>query len=50
MINKGRPLIVGDGNQSRDFVHVFDIVDGLIKIAYSDITHKDAWGLDLGSI
>jgi len=49
MINKGRPLpIVGDGNQRRDFIHVFDIVDGLIKIAYSDITHKDAWELGSG--
>jgi len=49
MINKGRPLpIVGDGNQMRDFVHVFDIVDGLIKIAYSNITHNDAWELGSG--
>lgn len=49
LINKGKPLtIVGDGNQRRDFVHVFDIVDGLIKIAYKDITHRDAWELGSG--
>jgi len=25
--------IVGDGKQTRDFVHVFDLVDGMIKVA-----------------
>ena len=39
---KGEPLpIVGDGNQKRDFVHVYDIVDGLIKIALTDINHNN---------
>ena len=48
-INKGEPLpIVGDGNQRRDFTHVKDIVDGLIKIAFSDIINKDAWELGTG--
>tara|TARA_Y100001936_G_scaffold239173_1_gene271913 strand:+ start:487 stop:1467 length:981 start_codon:yes stop_codon:yes gene_type:complete len=29
----GKPLtIVGDGNQTRDFVHVFDLVEALIKV------------------
>ncbi len=46
---KGEPLpIVGDGNQKRDFVHVYDIVDGLIKIAFTDIKHSDAWELGTG--
>ena len=46
---KGEPLpIVGDGNQKRDFVHVYDIVDGLIKIALTDINHTDAWELGTG--
>ena len=46
---KGEPLpIVGDGNQKRDFVHVYDIVDGLIKIAFTDINHSDAWELGTG--
>jgi UDP-glucose 4-epimerase len=46
---KGEPLpIVGDGKQKRDFVHVHDIVDGLIKIGLSDINHDDAWELGTG--
>ena len=48
-IMKGEPLpIVGDGEQKRDFVHVNDIVDGLKKIAFSDLHHKDAWELGTG--
>ena len=35
---KKKPLpIVGDGNQKRDFTHVYDIVDGLIKIAFQKL-------------
>ena len=46
---EGRTLpIVGDGNQRRDFTHVNDIVDGLIKIASSDIINQDAWELGTG--
>ena len=45
----GEPLpIVGDGNQKRDFVHVYDIVDGLVKIALSELNHEDAWELGTG--
>ena len=29
-------------------MHVHDIVDGLIKIALSDLNHKDAWELGTG--
>lgn len=48
-IIKGEPLpIVGDGEQKRDFVHVFDVVDGLIKIAFSKLNHHDAWELGTG--
>jgi len=48
-IKKGEPLpIVGDGNQRRDFTHVNDIVDGLIRIAFSDLINKDAWELGTG--
>ena len=35
-------------NQKRDFIHVYDIVDGLIKIALKDINHNDAWELGTG--
>ncbi len=48
-IAMGEPLpIVGDGDQKRDFIHVFDIVEGLVKIAFSDFHHKDAWELGTG--
>ncbi len=48
-ILKGEPLpIVGDGEQKRDFVHVYDIVEGLKKIALSDLHHEDAWELGTG--
>ncbi len=48
-IIKGEPLpIVGDGKQRRDFTHVMDIVDGLIKIADSSKKHSDAWELGTG--
>ncbi len=46
---KGEPLpIVGDGSQKRDFVHVHDLVDGLIKIGLSELNHDDAWELGTG--
>ena len=49
-VKKGEPLpIVGDGNQRRDFTHVYDIVDGLIKIAGSNKKHQDAWELGTGN-
>jgi len=48
-IMKGEPLpIVGDGEQKRDFVHVHDIVEGLKKIAFTDLHHEDAWELGTG--
>jgi len=48
-VSKNKPLeIVGDGNQKRDFTHVIDIVDGLIKIAESDVKHDDAWEIGTG--
>lgn len=48
-IKEGKPLtIVGDGNQRRDFTHIIDIVDGLIKIAFSNKTQEDAWELGTG--
>ena len=47
--NKNLPLpIVGDGNQKRDFTHVFDIIDGLLRIANTEIKHKDAWEIGTG--
>ena len=40
--------IVGDGEQRRDFTHVDDIIDGLIKVAFSNEKHEDAWELGTG--
>ena len=48
-VSKNQPLpIVGDGNQKRDFIHVHDIVDGLLKISNSEIKHDDAWEIGTG--
>lgn len=42
--------IIGDGQQQRDFIHVEDIVEGLIKIGLSNETHDDAWELGTGNM
>lgn len=48
-IQQGTPVkIHGDGEQRRDFTHVDDIVDGLIRIAESNEKHEDAWELGTG--
>jgi UDP-glucose 4-epimerase len=48
-ISKGEPILIhGDGEQRRDFTHIDDIVDGLIRIAESDEIHSDAWELGTG--
>ncbi len=49
-IKKNLPLIIhGDGEQRRDFTHIDDIVDGIIKIAASNEKHEDAWELGTGN-
>lgn len=49
-ISRGEPIkIHGDGEQRRDFTHIDDIVDGLIRIAESDEKHEDAWELGTGN-
>lgn len=48
VINNQPLTIVGDGKQRRDFTHVDDIVDGLVKIAQSNKKHDDAWELGTG--
>ena len=48
-VEKNYPItIIGDGEQRRDFTHIDDIVDGLIKVAESDEQHDDAWELGTG--
>lgn len=49
-VRDGQPItIVGDGEQRRDFTHVEDIVDGLIRIAFSQEKADDAWELGTGT-
>jgi len=49
LVAQGLPItIVGDGNQRRDFTHIDDIVDGLLKIGFSTKTTEDAWELGSG--
>jgi len=48
-IMKIEPIpIVGDGEQRRDFTHVNDIVEGLIKIGFSKKTYNYSWELGSG--
>lgn len=48
-IIRGESLsIVGNGKQRRDFTHIKDIVDGIIKIGFSEHSHEDAWELGTG--
>jgi len=46
--NSEKLPIVGDGEQRRDFTHVDDIVDGLVRISQTDKIHDDAWELGSG--
>jgi len=49
LIEEGKPItIVGDGHQRRDFIHVDDIVDALIKVWNQDVVHNDGWELGVG--
>lgn len=48
-IERGEDItIVGDGEQRRDFTHIDDIVDGLIRIGFGNEKHEDAWELGTG--
>jgi UDP-glucose 4-epimerase len=48
-VEKNLPItIVSDGEQRRDFTHVYDIVDGLYKIGISNERHEDGWELGAG--
>ena len=48
-VRDGEPLtIVGDGEQRRDFTHIDDIVDALIKIGFGTESVEDAWELGTG--
>ena len=48
LLNGRPPVIFEDGNQSRDFIHVDDIVDGIVSALESDDTSGRA--LNLGPV
>ena len=49
-VQSGEPItIVGDGEQRRDFTHVYDIVDALLRLNGHDVKPTfDAWELGTG--
>lgn len=48
-IMDSKPITIhGDGEQRRDFTHIDDIIDGLIKVAESQEKNIDAWELGTG--
>ena len=38
MIKAERPIVYGDGSQTRDFIYVSDIIDTLLNLAQSDFS------------
>ena len=49
-VKNGKPITIhGDGEQRRDFTHIDDIVDGLVRVAELNINHEDAWELGTGN-
>ena len=44
----GRLLITGDGEQTRDFIHVYDVVDANLKAALSDVGDGSALNISSG--
>jgi UDP-glucose 4-epimerase len=49
-ISKGEPMLVhGNGKQRRDFTHIGDTIDGLIRIAEYDNVSYEIWELGTGS-
>ena len=49
-VKKDEPILIhGTGRQRRDFTHIEDIVDGLIRIAEYDAVKYEIWELGTGS-
>jgi dTDP-L-rhamnose 4-epimerase len=48
LLNGKPPLIFEDGRQSRDFIHVSDIVEGILKALESDVAVGGSFNLGTG--
>ena len=48
LLNDRPPLIFEDGHQSRDFIHVSDIVDGIVRALHSDAAVGQSINLGTG--
>jgi UDP-glucose 4-epimerase len=46
--NPGKLEIIGTGLQSRDFVHISDVVDALVTVGSEDFTNGQVYNLGLG--
>ena len=50
LFKEGKPLtITGDGTQTRDFIHVEDIVDGLVRCGNSYYARDEHTTFDFGT-
>jgi len=48
-MKKKEPLVIyGDGGQTRDFVHVSDVVDSIVSAIYTDSSHADIFNIGTG--
>lgn len=47
MLHRQQPWIYDDGEQTRDFIHVVDVVEGIVRALISDAT--PGWAINLGT-
>ena len=47
--NPNKLEIIGTGLQSRDFVHVSDVVDALVKVGWDDSTNGETYNIGFGT-
>ncbi len=45
---QGKIFVTGDGEQSRDMIHVYDVVDANLKAAESDLCHGEVMNIGTG--
>jgi len=49
LLNRKSPLVFEDGRQSRDFVHVSDIVRGILLALHTDAVENDVFNIGTGT-